>query len=331
MNISKKIAHRMIKYYRQSIVKEQYPMLTLISRRELKKEGAIGIVYMLHHVTMKDYSRIPTNEELNVSPSFLERLIIKYRRNGFDFISLDDLYVIIKSGIQPERPFIAFTFDDGYLDNYTNALPVFEKYQIPFAVFVATDFIDKKFILWWDIIEDLVMTHEQIQTKDGVIYSCKSFQERWDTFRYLRERILKLDQEKLALELKSLFNGYSIDWLAPINTKGMSWKHLIELSNNPLCTIGGHTVSHPVLNRLSDENFNKEVQDGIERLESIIHKKISHFAYPYGSRNEIGEREYQLIKNYYFKTVFCAYGGCITSTNMHNTHCLPRVFLHENK
>lgn len=329
MNISKKINHWLIKYYRQAIVKEQYPMLTPISRMELKEKGALGVVYMLHHVIAKDHTRIPTNEDLKVSPIFLENLILEYKKKGFIFISLDNLYDITRSIIKPVRPFIVFTFDDGYLDNYTNALPIFEKYKIPFAIFVATNFIDKKAILWWDILEDLIMTHEQIETSDGHIYSCQTFQERWNTFRYLRDKILKLNQKNLLIELNSLFNRYKIEWLTPINRKGMSWKHIIELSKNPLCTIGGHTVSHPALNMLSDSDFKKEVLEGIEKIESITNKKISHFAYPYGSTNEIGERELRLIKEFCFKTVFCAYGGCITSINMHNTHCLPRVFLHE--
>ena len=58
------------------------------------------------------------------------------------------------------KPFVCFTMDDGYLDNYTKALPVFERYQVPFAIFVSTDFIDKKAILWWDTLEDLILTND---------------------------------------------------------------------------------------------------------------------------------------------------------------------------
>ena len=63
-------------------------------------------------------------------------------------------------------------------------------------------------------------------------------------------------------------------------------------------------------------------------LEKEIGKKIYHFAFPYGSANEVGYRELRLIKQYNFKTVFGANGGCITNNNC-NGQLLPRVYLHE--
>ena len=77
------------------------------------------------------------------------------------------------------------------------------------------------------------------------------------------------------------------------------------------------------------DDFRHEVIIGIEKLESITGKKINHFAYPYGSPNEIGEREYRLINEFNFKTSFIAYGGCITEENKNNITHLPRVYLHE--
>ena len=247
MEIAGKTLNKIARFYHQNIVKEQYPMLTSFSRRKQKKEGTLGIVYMLHHICEKDAKLIPTNEDLKVSPAFLEEIILRYKKLGFDFVSLDQLNEMIRSGVPNRRPFVAFTIDDGYLDNYTNALPVFEKYDVPFAIFVATDFVDKKAILWWDSIENLIMTHESVTTSDGRTYPCKTFQQRWNTFRYLRERILNLDQNCLEHGLNEMFALYGIDWYGPIKEKGMTWSQIKALADHPLCTIGGHTVSHPSL------------------------------------------------------------------------------------
>lgn len=323
-----KIKHLIQSFYRQRIVCEYYPMLTPISRKEWQKKEVIGLVYMLHHVTDKDPNGIPTNEDLKISPAFLEKIILAYQAKGFIFISLDELSTIFSSSQKNKHPFITFTIDDGYLDNYTNALPIFERHQVPFAIFVATDFIDKKAILWWDSIEYLILHNNIIKTKNG-IYSCNTFQERWDTFRILREQILQLDQIQLSKSLNEMFPNYDIDWYKPISEKAMTWNQIKELSQHPLCTIGGHTVSHPALNQLSDEDFRQEVRVGIEKLESVTGQKINHFAYPYGSPNEIGEREYRLINEFNFKTSFIAYGGCVTEKNKNNITHLPRVYLHE--
>ncbi len=329
MEIIRKMKHLADRVYKQTIACEQYPMLTHVDRKKRQADGSIGLVYMLHHITEKDSRRIPTNEDLKVSPEFLEKIIMKYKAKGFDFISLSQLNDIIKSDDIPERPFVAFTIDDGYLDNYTKALPVFEKYNVPFAIFVATDFIDKKAILWWDSIEELILSHDSITTGDGKIYMCKTFQQRWNTFRYLRERILNIDQKYLEQGLNEMFAGYCIDWFGPIKQKGMSWSQIRTLTNHPLCTIGGHTVSHPVLNKLSEKEAEQEIKEGMEKIAQEIQQPIRYFAYPYGSFYEIGEREYYIIEKLGIQLAFMAHQGCITTDNMKNVTRLPRVYLKE--
>jgi len=329
MGIAGKTLNKIGRFYRQNVVKEQYPMLTSFSRRTLKKEGTLGIVYMLHHICEKDAKLIPTNEDLKVSPAFLEKIILRYKSLGFDFVSLDQLYEMLRSGETNRRPFVAFTIDDGYLDNYTNALPVFEKYDVPFTIFVATDFIDKKAILWWDCVEELIMTHESVTTSDGKTYPCQTFQQRWNTFRYLRERILNLDQNCLEQGLNDMFARYDIDWYGPIKEKGMTWSQVEELADLPLCTIGGHTVSHPSLKKISPEEAEQEIREGIERIAQFIKQPVRYFAYPYGTPHEIGEREFRIIERLGIQLAFMAHQGCITVDNMKHVTRLPRVYLKE--
>lgn len=324
-----KIVRRITSLYRRYVVMEDYPMLTSFSRNGLKKEGAIGIVYMLHHICDKNPKLIPTNEDLKVSPSFLEKIILKYKNRGFDFLSLDNLYKLVIGQDRPKKPFVVFTIDDGYLDNFTNALPIFEKYSVPFCIFIATDFIDKKAILWWDTIEDLILSRDSIAIDDGTVYPCTTFQQRWDTFRYLRERILKLDQSHLEEGLNRMFANYSIDWYKPIMQKGMSWEQVRQLANHPLCTIGGHTVSHPALNKLSYQEAKGEIQEGIIRLEKETGQSVNYFAYPYGTPNEISTREVSIIEELGLKMAFMAHQGCLTISNMNNSSQLPRVYFKE--
>lgn len=328
MGILKITQRKIYSFYRQEIVCEQFPMLTAFNKKEWHKKGAIGLVYTLHHISDKNPNGIPTNEDLKVSPGFLEIIIQKYKRKGFHFISLDQLSDIIITGEKTNYPFIAFTIDDGYLDNYTQALPVFERQQVPFTIFVATDFIDKKAILWWDILEDIILKNDSV-IFGGDKYQCQTFQEKWDVFRIIREKILQFDQTTIEEELKKAFSFYDIDWFEPVRRQAMSWEQVKEISKHPLCKIGGHTVSHLALNKLSDQEFREEIADGVNKLQSATGKSILHFAYPYGSPNEIGDREYKLISEFNFKTVFTAYGGCITESNMHQITHLPRVYLHE--
>ena len=173
------------------------------------------------------------------------------------------------------------------------------------------------------------MTHDLITTGDGKTYMCNTFQQRWNTFRYLRERILNLDQNYLEQELNEMFASYSIDWYGPIKQKAMTWSQIRTLANHPLCTIGGHTVSHPALNKLSEKEAEQEIKEGMERIAQEIQQPIRYFAYPFGSLHEIGEREFRIVEELGIQLAFMAHQGCITIADMKNVTCMPRVYLKE--
>ena len=107
----------------------------------------------------------------------------------------------------------------------------------------------------------------------------------------------------------------------------MSWEDISELSQEPLCTIGGHTMSHPSFIPLTLNEIKNEINGGIEKLKSAIDYKICHFAYPYGSLKEDGEREYEFLKEFDFKTTFISFGGIINRNEISNLTHLPRFML----
>lgn len=305
-----KIAHliKTIEYY---FFQERYPMLNYFYRRYGKGKKANGVVFMLHGVSERIDGHLPNNEHLKVSPSFLENVIVKYKKAGFTFLSLDQLYDIISEKKDIHKPFVCFTMDDGYLDNYENAYPIFKKYNIPFAIFVSTDFPDRKAVLWWYVIEELILKSSEIHLSDGSKYICKTFQEKWDTFRYIREKVLLLNQTNLVNNLNELFADYNLDWYSPIQDLSMTWEQVNNLTKEPLCTIGSHTVSHVALNRLSFKELESEIQNGINIIKSQTNYNPAYFAYPYGSSKENGEREYHYLRNSDIKMAFISDGGLV--------------------
>lgn len=330
MNIINKISNKALFLYNRLIdvvLEKKYPLINPYLRKKAMEDGTLGVVLMLHRVAEYDKNRLVPNEDLKVSPAFLQKTINKYKKAGFVFLSLDEVYDVITEKVKIDNPFVAFTLDDGYLDNYTTAYPIFKQNNVPFCIFVATDFPDRQAILWWITIEDLILANNNIQLSDGSTYICQTYQQKWDTFRLLREIILKLDQRNLLPSLQTLFANYQIDWLDPIQEMSMSWENIKELGGEPLCTIGGHTMSHPSFLPLTLEEIKTEIDGGIKRLQSVINYDIHHFAYPYGSIKEDGEREYEFLKSFSFKTSFVSYGGVITRDNINDMTHLPRFML----
>lgn len=308
--IYNKITHlkNLIEY---QIFQERYPLLNYFYRHYGKGKKAKGVVLMLHRVSKRIDGHLPNNEHLKISPEFLEKVIIKYKNAGFSFFSLDQLYEIIAGKGSIDKQFVCITMDDGYLDNFENAYPIFKKHHIPFAIFIATDFPDKKAVLWWYVIEELILNTTEIELSDGSKYTCETFQDKWDTFRYIREKVLLLNPRNLVNELNELFSNYNLDWYAPIQTLSMNWEQVKALIQEPLCTIGGHTVSHVALNKLSLEELDNEITNGINIIQAHTDYKPVYFAYPYGSEKENGEREYNYIKNSNIKMAFISYGGFV--------------------
>ncbi len=53
----------------------------------------------------------------------------------------------------------------------------------------------------------------------------------------------------------------------------MSWDHIIEISKDEICTIGGHTKNHLVLSKLRESEVIEEIVDANKIIESKIGKK----------------------------------------------------------
>ena len=120
----------------------------------------LGEALMLHRV-VENRSAEPNKCELEITPRFLEKTIVSYRKQGYCFVSIDQMCDIL-DGKDKTKPFVCLTFDDGYRDNYTLALPVLKRLEVPFAVYVTTGFIDNRLPMWWYPGEGLGLGREEL-------------------------------------------------------------------------------------------------------------------------------------------------------------------------
>lgn len=110
----------------------------------------------LQEVPILNYHKVDIlNHALSVSPREFEEQMEYLYQNGYHTITPDQLMAYLKSGKPlPDKP-ILITFDDGYLDNYTNAYPILKKYGFTGTIFIVTNFIskDERFMTWDQIKE----------------------------------------------------------------------------------------------------------------------------------------------------------------------------------
>lgn len=289
--------------------------------------AGVGHILMFHRVLPEEGARrLWANSYLEVTPEFLEGVVLYYRRHEFDFLSIDDLPRAL--GQRRQRPFVVFSFDDGFRDYLEFALPVFEQYDIPSVLYIANDFPDQKVILWWNILERIVLQHEHISgTLHGTSFSFPSHteDEKTDTFKRINRLIKAIPQSQQQIELQRFFSCYDVDCFDDIRRDGLKWNEVRQLYQHSLVTIGSHTQSHLVLSSLSDKQARMEIVGGKTRQEEILGAGVDHFAYPFGGPGEFSPRDVGLVTEAGFQTAVTT-----ISANIHGVHrvspfVLPRI------
>lgn len=124
----------------------------------------LGRILMLHRVV--EQRSEGENRELEITPEFLRRTIETYHQQGHRFVSIDEACDIISKG-RTNHPFVCLTFDDGYQDNYDIAYPILKQYEVPFAIYVTTGFIDNRLPMWWYSKEKLGINTESLKKIDA--------------------------------------------------------------------------------------------------------------------------------------------------------------------
>ena len=145
----------------------------------------MGALLMLHHVRPKSAEDFAPNRILEITPEFLETAIIEVRRAGFDIVSMDEAHARMSGAVKADRPFVCFTFDDGYRDNRDYALPVMHKHNAPFTVYVASAFADGKGFLWWLVLERVVAARKFLSIEingRSETFRCTSAREKTAAF-----------------------------------------------------------------------------------------------------------------------------------------------------
>ena len=236
-----------------------------------------GEIVELHRV-VNQRSQLDENRVMEVTPDFLEQTILKYQADGYQLFSLDDVQLQLKNRKCTSPKFVCFTLDDGYADNYDLAYPVFKRMNCPFAIYVTTDYPDQKAQFWWYQLEDALFKNERLSI-NHIEYDCSDFEKKNRTFWEIRESVYSSQAEITLSALGQIFQENDCG----VKVHALSWGQLIELAQDPLCTIGAHTVSHASLPALSDENIQKELSDGKKRIEDRINKPVNHFSYPFGN------------------------------------------------
>jgi peptidoglycan/xylan/chitin deacetylase (PgdA/CDA1 family) len=295
--------------------------------------AGVGAVFMLHHVRPRRDAEFQPNHHLEVAPEFLRATLAHLRSRGIDIITMDELHQrLVERNFS--RRFACFTLDDGYRDNRDFALPVMREFEAPLTVYVASDFAQGVGRLWWIALEMVIARASSIEVGIGDVAT------RLDTstpaakqaaFDRLHDWLRGLPGEPdIRREIGALCARHGVDEAATCRELCMSWDELKPFADDPLVTIGAHTITHCNLARQTEAIASHEMAISRARIEGALQRPVVHLAYPYGDKVAAGAREFALAQAAGFRTAVTTRPGMIFPESAGHLTALPRVSLNGN-
>ncbi|WP_234681028.1 polysaccharide deacetylase family protein [Bradyrhizobium monzae] len=275
-------------------------------------------ILMFHEIQQDHRSELTTG----TSAALFEYSLNWLRQEGWEIVSFETCLQRLATDPGPCR-YAVLTFDDGYRDNVATALPILERNQAPFMMYVPTGALTRALQSWWLGLRELFRIREAV-TIDAMDmrFHCPEFHEKvsglnkvieWIHQDYHRAATLTSTFEKAGISLSALNEAYFL-----------SESELQKLARHPLASIGGHTVSHAALSGLDVLSARAEMADNRCYLEQLLQLPVRHFAYPYGGSKACGPREEHLAKEVGFSTAVTTRSGQISDAKS-NHFALPRV------
>lgn len=291
------------------------------------------------HVAVLLYHRV-TNAALDpqllcVSPEHFERHLEIVRRKAQP-LSFDDLRACLATGAFPDRG-VVVTFDDGYADNLQEAAPLLERFRVPATVFVASGYVGGDREFWWDELERIVLGAPELPSK--IELSCDEFtlevdlpdhptghdiaQADWNVtrrddptrrhtlYRRLFDLLRPMHDGPRTRVLEALATWSGRGRMVRPSHRPMTRDEIRALHGGGLVSIGAHTVTHPVLSKLSLDEQRREICESKRSLEDVLGAPVTTFSYPFGTRHDFTADTLRIVEDAGFDLAWANMPGLV--------------------
>lgn len=187
-----------------------------------------------------------------------------------------------------DRPLFAITFDDGWKDNYTNALPILQRAAVPFTIFLTTSHLETGHVIWPD---DLAVKTRLALSSTGETEVRRAI----DTLSPNAQHGPRIPPVRTALEdaierlklipeeeRKNLIGNYFrilgvAD--APITGHMMTWSDALNMLSTGVA-FGSHSHTHRICSEASTEALHEELVTSKYLIRHHLGMEPDAFAYP---------------------------------------------------
>jgi len=217
----------------------------------------------------------------------------------YQFISLPEATEML-AGSRPLVPnSLVLTFDDGYRNNLTFALPILRQFKAPATIFLSTGNVTEQTPLWFDRLDYAVqaMNNASISThgipelgeidfsnRDTLTRTFLTFLRR-EAWAYTTDTAMRSTITNLTERLEQRSGHGLAEIIANDPWAGvLTWDEIRQAA--PEIHFASHCVDHPRLTLISPSQARKELISSKEIIEFYTGQPCHHIAYPYGSFND---------------------------------------------
>ena len=218
---------------------------------------------------------------------------------------------------------VAITFDDGYADNLTVALPILRKYSAPATFFIASGYLDGG-VMFNDRVIESVREHAEPTLDARPLGLGEHDTSDIEARMHAIDALLGAVKHRPPEERETLASGVSeICGVRSVQSRMLTSGQLRELAADDLSEIGGHTVTHPILARIPGDAARREIVEGKTQLEEITGESLRCFAYPNGVPDVDYRPEHvEMVADAGFETAVSTRSGAVLDES--DRYQLPR-------
>jgi peptidoglycan/xylan/chitin deacetylase (PgdA/CDA1 family) len=224
---------------------------------------------------------------------------MRYITKTHKIMPLYKLAKALQEGKSLEGKIAVVTFDDGYKDSYLHAFPILKKYNIPATIFLITGHIDKGNLFWFDKIRYILYNTKikKIELEDFGEFLVDSIDNKLRSMFIIVEKLKKIPNEKKDDILIKLTDICNINIPSDLGREIiLSWDEVKEMNEYDII-FGAHTVTHPILTKVSLDQARFEISQSKKDIEKRINQNIDTFCYPNGTIEDFNNNIIEIVKN----------------------------------
>jgi peptidoglycan/xylan/chitin deacetylase (PgdA/CDA1 family) len=258
------------------------------------------------------------------SPEALDMHVRLVKKLGAEPIHLNDWLEKSKKGQALPKLAVAYTFDDGWQDNYMYAYPRLKAQNTPATIFLVTQMVDTNETFWPEQVLKLLISQAIPPEDESFVWlhpylpaSIAGNEGRALSLIEADEvisRLKSMDDATILANLETLYQAHSNLASTETSRAILNASELREMSRDDLIRYGAHTRHHYRLNRLNnDQTLKEELIGCLDDLKALSSASVPIFCYPNGDITGKGET---LVSEHYE-------AACTTKTGWNRAGCDP--------